>query len=167
MNDNVILIGMPSSGKSTLGRMLAKALGYTYLDTDEVIRQRNGCELQDILDRDGMAVFKQREREAICSVHTEKAVIATGGSVVYSDEAMQHLRSLGTVVYLAMSYEALERRIGDPRVRGVAIPDGFTFRDLYNERVPLYRHYADITVEEADSDTAVRSFSRLLSALGR
>lgn len=93
--DNIILIGMPSSGKSTLGRQLAARLGYAYLDTDDVIKRRNGCQLQDILDRDGMDVFKQREEEAVCSVQAAHTVIATGGSVVYSPRAMAHLHTLG------------------------------------------------------------------------
>ena len=165
MNDNIILIGMPSSGKSTLGRQLAERLGFTYLDTDDVIRQQNGCSLQDIIDRDGPDVFRQREEAAICSVQCSRTVIATGGSVVYLPQAMAHLRALGTVVYLSMSFDDLCRRIGDPRVRGVLIPEGFTFRDLYDERVPLYRRYADLTVEEAPGEDAAHTLARLVSAL--
>ena len=165
MNDSIILIGMPSSGKSTLGRQLAERLGFTYLDTDDVIRQQNGCSLQDIIDRDGLDVFRQREEAAIRSVRCSRTVIATGGSVVYLPQAMAHLRTLGTVVYLSMSFADLCRRIGDPRVRGVLIPEGFTFRDLYDERVPLYRRYADLTVEEAPGEDAAHTLARLVSAL--
>ena len=163
--DNIILIGMPSSGKSTLGRLLADKLGYTYLDTDDVIKELNGCHLQDILDKDGMEVFKQREEEAICSVKPQKTVIATGGSAVYSPKAMAHLATLGPIVYLSISYDTLLKRVGDPRVRGIAIAPGMTFRDLYEERVPLYRQYATVTVEEAESEAAEASLERLLTML--
>ena len=160
--DNIILIGMPSSGKSTLGRQLAKRLGYAFLDTDDVIKERNGCPLQAIIDRDGLDAFLRREEEAVCSVHPHHTVIATGGSVVYSPKAMAHLQTLGTVVYLAISYHTLLRRIGDPRARGVAIAPGKTFRDLYEERVPLYERYAALTLEEIDGSTAAQTVQRLV-----
>ena len=163
--DNIILIGMPSSGRSTLGRQLAARLGYAYLDTDDVIKRRNGCQLQDILDRDGMDVFKQREEEAVCSVQAAHTVIATGGSVVYSPRAMAHLHTLGRVVYLAISYETLLLRVGDPRVRGIAIAPGRTFRDLYEERVPLYRRYADCTLEETGGEAVACSVDKLAALL--
>ncbi len=165
MEKNIILIGMPSSGKTTLGRPLARRLGYSFLDTDEVIKERNGCSLQDIIDRDGLEAFRLREREAVCSVAGEKTVIATGGSVIYDEPTMAHLRALGTVVYLHISFPMLEKRIGDPRVRGVAIPEGFTFRDLYDQRVPLYEKYADKRVNQDPTDSTKDSLERLLAVL--
>jgi shikimate kinase len=144
--NNVILTGMPSCGKSTLGRMLAKELGYAFIDTDDVIIQQNGCPLKDILDNEGLDGFIRREEEAVCSVTAERTVIATGGSVVYSPKAMAHLKSLGRVIYLCLDYNEVERRLGDLHERGVAIAPGKTLRDLFDERTPLYEKYADVAI---------------------
>ncbi len=163
--DNIILIGMPSCGKSTLGRLLAAKLGFAYLDTDDVIREINGCPLHAILDEGGTALFKQREEEAICSVTPTKTVIATGGSAVYSPKAMAHLATLGPIVYLALSYETLLQRVGDLHTRGVAIAPGMTFRDLYNERVPLYEQYSTVTLKEVPGESPDASAARLLAML--
>ena len=155
--DNIILTGMPSCGKSTLGRMLAKELGYAFLDTDDVIIQRNGCPLKDILDNEGLDGFIRREEEAVCSVTAERTVIATGGSVVYSPKAMAHLKSLGRVVYLCLDYKEVERRLGDLHERGVAIAPGKTLRDLYDERTPLYEKYADVAILIQSGNTVRQS----------
>ncbi len=163
--NNLIFIGMPSSGKSTLGRMLAKALGRPFLDTDDVIRQINGCELHEIMDKDGLETFKKREEEAICSVEADSTVIATGGSCVYSPAAMAHLKKGGRVIYIAISYDTLEKRVGDPHLRGVVLAPDKTLRDLYAERVPLYEKYADITLEQAEGESTRESLNRLLSML--
>lgn len=144
--DNIILTGMPSCGKSTLGRLLAKELGYAFLDTDDVIIQRNGCPLKDILDNEGLDGFIRREEEAVCSVSVQRTVIATGGSVVYSPKAMEHLKSLGRIVYLCLEYKEVERRLGDLHERGVAIAPGKTLRDLFDERTPLYNKYANVVI---------------------
>ena len=155
--DNIILTGMPSCGKSTLGRMLAKELGYAFLDTDDVIIQRNGCPLKDILDNEGLDGFIRREEEAVCSVTAEHTVIATGGSVVYSPKAMAHLKSLGRVVYLCLDYKEVECRLGDLHERGVAIAPGKTLRDLFDERTPLYEKYADIAILIQSGNTVRQS----------
>ena len=165
MKNNLIFIGMPSSGKSTLGRLLAKELGRPFLDTDDVIRQINGCELHEIMDRDGLDGFLQREVEAICTVDVDNTVIATGGSAIYSPAGMEHLRKIGKVVYVAISYETLEKRVGDPHLRGVVIAPGKTLRDLYEERVPLYEKYADLTLNQADGETTRESVLRLLELI--
>lgn len=144
--NNIILTGMPSCGKSTLGRMLAKELGYAFIDTDNVIIEQNGCPLKEILDKEGLEGFIRREEEAVCSVTAERTVIATGGSVVYSPKAMAHLKSLGRVVYLCLEYKEVERRLGDLHERGVAIAPGKTLRDLFDERTPLYEKYADVAI---------------------
>lgn len=144
--NNIILTGMPSCGKSTLGRMLAKELGYAFIDTDNVIIEQNGCPLKEILDKEGLEGFIRREEEAVCSVTAERTVIATGGSVVYSPKAMAHLKSLGRVVYLCLEYKEVERRLGDLHERGVAIAPGKTLRDLFDERTPLYEKYADLAI---------------------
>ncbi len=165
MKNNLIFIGMPSSGKSTLGRLLARELGRPFLDTDDVIREINGCELHEIMDRDGLDGFLQREVEAICTVGVDNTVIATGGSAVYSPAGMAHLKTLGKVIYVAISYETLEKRVGDPHLRGVVLAPGKTLRDLYEERVPLYEKYADLTLVQADSETTRESVARLLELI--
>ncbi len=163
--ESIILVGMPSCGKSTLGHLLADKLGFPFLDTDDVIKEQNGCELQDIIDNDGREVFMERELAAVLSVDATRAVIATGGSVVYSPEAMAHLKTLGRVVYLCISYEMLEARIGDPRTRGVVFAPGFGLRDMYEERTALYEQYADITLVETPGETTEQSVARLLDML--
>lgn len=159
--DNIILTGMPSCGKSTLGHMLAKELGYAFLDTDDVIIQRNGCPLKDILDNEGLDGFIRREEEAVCSVTAERTVIATGGSVVYSPKAMAHLKSLGRIVYLCLDYNEVERRLGDLHERGVAIAPGKTLRDLFDERTPLYEKYADVAILIQSGNTIRQSVNTI------
>ena len=165
MKNNLIFIGMPSSGKSTLGRLLAKELDRPFLDTDDVIRRINGCELHEIMDRDGLDGFLQREVEAICTVDVDNTVIATGGSAIYSPAGMEHLKKIGKVIYVAISYEMLEKRVGDPHLRGVVIAPGKTLHDLYDERVALYEKYADLTLKQADGETTHESVSRLLELI--
>ena len=162
--NNIILTGMPSCGKSTLGRMLAKELGYAFIDTDDVIIERNGCPLKDILDNEGLDGFIRREEEAVCSVTAENTVIATGGSVVYSPKAMEHLKSLGKIVYLCLEYGEVERRLVDLHERGVAIAPGKTLRDLFDERTPLYNQYANLVVS-IQSGNSIRRSVNMLKAL--
>lgn len=163
--NNIILVGMPSCGKSTLGRMLAKELHYDFLDTDEVIIRLNGCPLRDILDAQGVDGFIRVEEEAVCTVQAQNSVIATGGSVVYSEKAMAHLKALGKVVYLRLSFEEMDRRLGDLHARGVAIAPGSTLQDLYDERTPLYEKYADITVNIVNGNSVRQSLQNLLGQL--
>lgn len=163
--NNIILTGMPSCGKSTLGRMLAKELGYAFIDTDDVIIQRNGCPLKDILDNEGLDGFIRREEEAVCSVTAENTVIATGGSVVYSPKAMEHLKSLGRIVYLCLDYKEVERRLGDLHERGVAIAPGKTLRDLFDERTPLYNRYANLVVSIQSGNSIRQSVNTLKGLL--
>ena len=165
MSTNIILIGMPSCGKSTIGRRLATLLGYNFVDTDDIIIEQNGCELRDIIRREGLVGFRRREEYACCSVNTENTVIATGGSAIYSEKAMEHMAKLGKVIYLAIPFETLERRIGDPVARGVAIAPGMTLLDLYNERVPLYEKYATLSLEEAEDDTVNSAAEKLANLL--
>lgn len=146
MKDNVVLIGMPSCGKSTIGVVLAKALGYRFVDSDLVIQEKTGLLLSEIIDSQGLDVFNQIENEVNATIQCHKSVISTGGSVIYGQEAMKHLKDIGTVVYLKLPYETLCERIGDLTARGVSIRVGQTFRDLYEERCPLYEKYADVTI---------------------
>lgn len=146
MKDNIVLIGMPSSGKSTVGVVLAKALGYRFVDSDLVIQERTGKLLSEIIDEEGLEAFNKIENQINAGLDYHKAVIATGGSVIYGKEAMEHLQSIGTVVYLELPFETLCERIGDLTARGVSIKEGQTFQELFAERCPLYEKYADITI---------------------
>lgn len=144
---NIILIGMPGCGKSTVGVVLAKAANLDFIDSDLVIQKQTGKRLSQIIEECGDEGFRDIENRINAELMAEDCVIATGGSVVYGEDAMRHLKSIGTVVYLKLSYDAIEDRLGDLHARGVTIQPGWTLRDLYNERVPLYEHWADITLD--------------------
>jgi shikimate kinase len=149
---NIVLIGMPGAGKSTVGVILAKALRRHFLDTDIVIQEHAGRLLQEIIDTDGPAAFKKLEEETVLSLHRRNAVIATGGSVVFSERAMEQLKTEGVVVYLKISFGEMEKRLRNITTRGIVLSRGETLRDMYNERVPLYERYADITVDCSGED---------------
>ena len=144
---NLILIGMPGCGKSTVGVVLAKALGMDFIDSDLVIQKQTGKRLSQIIDESGDEGFRAIENRINAELTAEDSVIATGGSVIYGEDAMRHLKEIGTVIYLKLSCEAIEDRLGDLHARGVTIRPGWTLRDLYNERVPLYEKWADVTVD--------------------
>lgn len=146
MRKNIILIGMPGCGKSTIGVVLAKVLGMGFSDMDLLIQQRTGRRLQEIIDTDGLEAFLKFEEETILSVSGEHLVLATGGSAVLSERAMQHLKTLGTIVYLNLPYKTIARRIRNINTRGIACAPGETLLDIYNYRTPLYAKYADVTV---------------------
>ncbi len=150
----IILIGMPASGKSTVGVLVAKALGYRFIDADLIMQEAEGRRLPDIIAEEGMAGFLAIEERVNLTLgnHPVPAVIATGGSAVYSDRAMAHFRAIGTVVYLRLSFETVERRLGDYRNRGVVMPAGYALRDLYDERCVLYERYADLVIDESSRD---------------
>lgn len=145
---NITLIGMPSSGKSSIGLILAKRLGKEFIDTDILICEKYNKSLKDLIMEYGDEKFRQIEEEINEKLVADNAVIAPGGSVIYGKRAMDHLKNISTVVYLELSYNAVRSRIGDLRERGVSLSKGQTLRTLYNERVPLYKKYADITVNE-------------------
>ena len=148
--NNIILIGMPGCGKSTVGVVLAKAANLDFIDSDLVIQKQMGCKLSQIIDEHGDNGFRAIENRINAELAADNSVIATGGSVVYGEDAMHHLKDIGTMVYLKLSYEAIEDRLGDLHARGVTIQPGWTLRDLYNERVPLYEKWADLTVDCED-----------------
>ena len=148
MKTNVTLIGMPSAGKSTIGVLLAKRLGYSFIDADILIQETEGRLLKDIIAQEGMDGFLAVENRVNAGIKASRSVIAPGGSVIYGKEAMEHLKQISTVIYLKLSYEEVEKRLGDLVDRGVALKEGMTLLDLYRERVPYYEKYADITVEE-------------------
>lgn len=145
--DNVILIGMPGAGKSTVGVVLAKKLGYAFVDSDLLIQAKEGRLLHEIIEEQGIEGFWAVEERVNSSIDTVRTVIATGGSAVYGSRAMAHLKQIGTVVYLRLSCEAVAGRLGDLSERGVTLKAGQSLSELYAERVPLYEKYADITVD--------------------
>ena len=152
--NNVTLIGMPGSGKSTIGVILAKALRYEFLDSDLLIQK----------EQDGPEKFKEIENQVNADIHVTDTVIAPGGSVIYCDEAMEHLKSIGKVIYLKLSLESLSKRLGNLKGRGVLLKDGQSLKDLYEERVPLYEKYADITIDEEgkDLDESLRAILEII-----
>lgn len=143
---NIILIGMPGAGKSTVGVVLAKKCGFRFVDSDLVIQDRYGKLLHELITAHGVDGFLRMEEEVNASLEVEHTVLATGGSVVYGEQAMLHLQELGCVVYLQLSCDAIAERLGDLNERGVTLRDGQTLQDLYLERTPLYEKYAGLTV---------------------
>lgn len=145
--NNITLLGMPGAGKSTIGVLLAKALGYDFLDTDLLIQNQENMLLRDIIAQRGLEEFKKIEEKVNASVEVDKTVIAPGGSVIYGKKAMEHLSDISTVIYLELSYEELTKRLGDLTQRGVVFENGQTLKNLYEERVPLYKKYSDLSVQ--------------------
>lgn len=148
--DNIVLIGMPGVGKSTIGVILAKILGYKFIDTDIVIQQEEQRLLREIIANEGVEGFIQIENRVNSGILCERAVIATGGSVVYGREAMEHLKNIGRVVYLRVDYDTINHRLGNLKGRGVVLKHGQDLRTLYDERIPLYEKYADLIVDETN-----------------
>ena len=145
--NNIVLIGMPGAGKSTVGVVLAKKLGYRFVDSDLVIQEQYGKQLHELIQEHGVEGFWKLENDVNASLNQRRSVIATGGSVIYGSEAMEHLREIGTVVYLKLPYEEVVERLGDLNARGVTLMKGQTLRDLYEERIPLYEKYAHRVID--------------------
>ena len=164
--ENIVLIGMPGVGKSTIGVVLAKVLGYQFLDSDLLIQKQEKKKLYQIINENGLEGFMKVEDRVNASIAAEKTVISTGGSVVYCDNAMKHLKSIGTVVYLKLPLDELSKRLGNLRGRGVLLKEGQTLENLYEERVPLYEKYADITVD-CSNQCLEESLQAVLDTLGR
>ena len=146
--DNIILIGMQGVGKSTIGVVLAKVLGYQFVDADLLIQEAEGKLLSELIEENGTDGFIEIENRVNSQIQTHRSVIATGGSVIYGKEAMEHLKSIGTVVYLKQNLRVLQRRLRNLKGRGVVLKEGQTLADLYKERTVLYEKYADITVDQ-------------------
>jgi shikimate kinase len=144
---NIVLIGMPGCGKSTIGVILAKVLGFHFIDSDLLIQEQEKCLLKDIIERDGLEGLIAVEEQVNAGIHTENTVIATGGSVIYGPKAMENLRKNGVVVYIRLSYETIENRLDNIRQRGVVFREGQSLKSLYEERCPLYEKYAHIVVD--------------------
>ena len=142
----ITLIGMPGCGKSCMGRALAGKLKMKLIDSDRLIEKIHGKKLQELINEFGTDAFRKMEEEAICSIDGDNIIVSTGGSAVYSDAAMMHMKSLGKVFYLYCSLDTIKDRLGDFSKRGVVLREGQTLKDLYEERLPLYRKYADVTI---------------------
>lgn len=162
--DNVTLIGMPGSGKSTVGVVLAKMLGYDFLDADLLIQARQGALLQELLDRHGLDAFLDMERDAIRSIACRRTVIAPGGSCVLRADAMEHLKDLGRVIYLRLGFAELDRRITNLDSRGIAFAPGQGLREVYHQRAPLYERWADLTVD-ADGQSLKETLQAVAHAI--
>lgn len=162
---NIILIGMPGVGKSSVGVVLAKILGYRFLDSDLVIQEKEGKLLHEIIEEQGLEGFIQVEDRINASINCEKSIVATGGSAVYGEKAMAHFKEIGTVVYLKSDYDTIEERLGDLKARGVAMKEGQTLRELYDERCPLYEKYADIVIDESGCNSVRETISKVLNGL--
>ena len=147
MKSNVTLIGMPGAGKSTTGIILAKCLSYSFVDTDVVIQTRRKRSLQQIMDESGYLQLRKIEEEEILALDIENHVIATGGSAVYSERAMNHLQNMSTIIFLAVGLETIRKRIRNFETRGIAKAKTQTFRDLFDERQVLYKRYANMVID--------------------
>jgi shikimate kinase len=145
--NNIILIGMPGAGKSTVGVILAKILGYHFIDSDLLIQKQEKCLLKDIIERDGLEGLIAIEEQVNSQIMTENTVIATGGSVIYGARAMEHLREIGSVIYLKLNYETVRKRLGNMKQRGVVFKEGQTLKSLFEERCPLYEKYAHVMID--------------------
>lgn len=148
--NNIVLIGMPGVGKSIIGVILAKVIGYKFIDTDILIQEKCGDLLSQIIKDNGIDKFIGIENEVNANIKVENTVIATGGSVIYGVEAMKNLKNIGKIVYLKQDFDRINERVSNINGRGVVLKENQTFLDLYNERTSLYEKYADITIEEGD-----------------
>ena len=166
MKDNIVLIGMPGVGKSTVGVILAKMIGYQFTDADLLIQKQEGKLLHEIIAEKGTDGFIEIEERVNASIEASHTIIATGGSVVYGKKAMEHLSRIGTVVYLKVPYDTLEKRLEDIKGRGVVLKEGQTLRTLYDERTPLYEKYADIEISEDDLNVE-QTVEKLLERLNK
>lgn len=162
---NIILIGMPGAGKSTLGVLLAKAMGKLFVDTDIIIQQKTKRLLQDIIDNDGTDAFLKLEEDILLTVNETNTVIATGGSTVYSEKAMEHFKKSGKIVYLHVDFAEIEKRVTNITTRGIVLKNGKSLADAFDERKPLYDKYADVVIDCTGStiENSVKMLAEKLS----
>jgi len=144
---NIVLIGVPSAGKSTVGVILAKTLRMNFIDTDIVIQENTGRLLQEIITMDGIDAFLKIEESTILSLNCTNSIIATGGSVVFRDKSMDYLKTDGLVIYLNIVFEEMVQRLNNITTRGIVLTEGQSLLDMYNQRIPLYEKYADISID--------------------
>lgn len=146
-NKNIVLIGMPGAGKSTIGVLLAKAINYDFLDTDLTIQNKTGRKLYEIINENGIEEFLKLENDILADISCKKTIISTGGSAIFGEEAMKNLSNNGMVVYIKLSCKEIERRVNNITTRGIVMKKGKTLADVYTERAPLYEKYADVIIE--------------------
>ncbi len=163
--DNIILVGMPGCGKSTLGVVLARKLGYGYLDTDSFISQREKSTLQDIIDQRGLNYFLDIESSVGSEIVCDRVIIATGGSMIMSEKAMDNLKSLGKVIYINVPIDELKRRLGNFSDRGIAMKNGETLDDILKKRTPYYNKYADLVVDYKDGNSLEETVNDIIEHL--
>ncbi|MDY0266947.1 MAG: shikimate kinase [Methanimicrococcus sp.] len=161
---NIVLIGMPGSGKSTTGVLLAKSLGFSFLDTDLLLQEQTGMLLQNLVDSKGFFGFVDIEEQILSELNVSNTVISTGGSVIYGEKTMRRLKQIGTVIFLNVSFPEIMRRIKNISTRGIALKDGQSLENLYAERLPLYQKYADLTVS-GDNQTVEELVTRITQRL--
>lgn len=149
---NLVLVGMSGAGKSTLGVLLAKALGMGYVDTDILIQEHEDRLLQEIIDSDGIEKFLEIEEAMVSRLQVVNSIISTGGSVVYSEQAMNSLKQIGQIIYLHVPFEEINKRLANISNRGIVIKKGNNLQDVYEERAPLYIKHSDITIDLANKD---------------
>ncbi len=166
MKSNIVLIGMPAAGKSTIGVLLAKSYLKSFVDTDLIIQSKYNCALSDIIEKQGTDAFLKIENDVIASKEYDSAIIATGGSAVYGEGAMAHLKEKGIVVYLKLSLEEIKKRIGNIKTRGVAMKNGSSLELVYKERKPLYEKYADITID-CQNLSAEQVVEKIINEIGK
>lgn len=162
--NNIILIGMPGCGKSTVGVVLAKTVGKNFVDTDLLIQEHEGELLQNIIDTKGNGYFKELEEKVLSGVQMSNSVIATGGSAVYYENAMAHLRTTGTVVYLQLPLSVIVERLDNISTRGITMAPGETIADIYERRIPLYEKEADLVIS-SENLTVEQTIEKILSHL--
>ncbi len=163
---NIIFIGMSGAGKSTLGVLLAKAMNYDFIDTDLILQTSEKRLLQEIIEEDGIKAFKQIEEQIVCDLTAEHSIIATGGSVIYSERGMRYLQNLGHIIYLHVPYKEIERRLQNIHSRGIVMEEGQTLESLYKEREQLYQQYCH-TVIEVDERTIEETVDLLMKQLDK
>ena len=166
MKDNIVLIGMPGCGKSTLGVVLAKSTNRNFVDVDLLIQQKAGKKLHKIIEDEGLKYFSDLENSVGASVEAENSVIATGGSIIFGEDAMAHLKKIGTVVYLRLPLEVIKKRIRNFATRGIAMKPGETLDDVFAQRSPLYEKYADMTID-CENVTFEENLEKLIQALDK
>ena len=165
MKDNIVLIGMPGVGKSTAGVILAKLIGYQFVDSDLEIQRQENRLLKEIIEQEGVDGFLAIENRVNSQLNPRHAVVATGGSAVYGEEAMRHLKEIATVVYLRVPFPVLDSRLSDIKGRGVTLREGQTLYDLFEERRPLYERYADLIIDETAESSIEYTVSEIVSKL--
>ena len=166
MKDNIVLIGMPGCGKSTLGVVLAKSTNRNFVDVDLLIQQKAGKKLHKIIEDEGLKYFSDLENSVGASVEAENSVIATGGSIIFGEDAMAHLKKIGTVVYLRLPLEVIKKRIRNFATRGIAMKPGETLDDVFAQRSPLYEKYADMTID-CENVTFEENLEKLINTLDK